>query len=64
MDRSDRIKAIFAYPTDVEIGKAARQFRDDQGDVTPEFAFQAGARWACKMVEQRHANYQSQTPPI
>lgn len=50
-----RCTDLLAHPTDDEIGKAARQFREDQGDVPSAFAFQAGARWAREMVALRHA---------
>ena len=47
---------LLAVPSDTEIGKAARQFSDDQGTVPTAFAFQEGARWAREMQRLRTAN--------
>ena len=53
---------IVSGPSDDEIGKAALQFRDDQGEVPSAFAFQQGARWAREMTRLRHANDQALRP--
>lgn len=48
----------FESPNGLDIDIASRSFEDEQGNVSPTHAFQAGARWMLEQVEelnQRHS---------